>query len=52
MAEDQADPRVEYQENLNGAFEEVIEDLESTRDVLKSKIDEIRDAIKEELINP
>ena len=52
MAEDQVDPRIEYQKNLNGAFEEVIGDLENTREVLKSKIDEIATSIKEELIKP
>lgn len=46
------DPKGEYQKNLDGAFEEVIEDLESTREVLKSKVDEIAAAIKEELSPP
>jgi hypothetical protein len=44
--------KVEYQKNLDGAFEEVIEDLETTREVLKSKVDEIAAAIKSELVKP
>jgi len=46
------DPKVEYQKNLDGAFEEVVDDLETTREVLKGKVDEIAAAIKEELIAP
>lgn len=53
MADDQVvDHKAEYQENLNGAFNEVIEDLETTREVLKSKVDELAAAIKGELIGP
>lgn len=56
MADDKtkvvADPKAEYQKNLNGAFEEVIEDLENTREVLKEKIGEIATSIKEELLKP
>jgi ParB-like chromosome segregation protein Spo0J len=49
---DPNDPKVVYQKNLDGAFEEVIEDLETTRDVLKEKIGEIAANIKEELLKP
>lgn len=55
MADDKkenVDPKAEYQANLDSAFEEVIGDLENTRDVLKGKIDEIRDGIKAELAKP
>ena len=55
MADDKkenVDPKVVYQKNLDGAFEEVIEDLETTRDVLKEKIGEIAASIKEELLKP
>jgi len=45
------DPKAEYQANLDSAFEEVVEDLETTREVLKGKIDEIASAIKGELTN-
>jgi hypothetical protein len=51
MAEN-VDPKAEYQKNLDGAFEEVVEDLETTREVLKGKVDEIAAAIKEELKAP
>jgi hypothetical protein len=47
-----ADPKAEYQKNLDGAFEEVVADLESTREVLKGKVDEIAAAIKEQLVTP
>lgn len=50
--EEVVDPKAEYQKNLDSAFEEVVEDLESTREVLKGKIDEIATAIKEELTKP
>jgi hypothetical protein len=43
------DPKAEYQKNLDSAFEEVVEDLETTREVLKGKVDEIAASIKEEL---
>ena len=52
MAEEKADSKAEYQKNLDGAFEEVIEDLETTRGVLKEKIDEIATGIKNELLKP
>ena len=55
MADDKTevvDPKAEYQGNLDGAFEEVINDLENTRDVLKEKIGEIATNIKEELLKP
>jgi len=48
----EVDPKVEYQANLDSAFEEVVEDLETTREVLKGKIDEIAAGIKEELSTP
>ena len=46
------DAKEEYKKNLNAAFEEVVEDLETTREVLKSKVDEIAATIKEELTKP
>ena len=55
MADDKkeiVDPKAEYQANLNSAFQEVVEDLENTREVLKGKVDEIAAGIKEELLKP
>ena len=53
MADDKkVDARAEYQKNLDSAFEEVVGDLESTRSVLKEKIDEIAKGIKEDLAKP
>jgi len=50
--EEEVDPKAEYQKNLDSAFEEVVEDLETTREVLKGKVDEIATSIKEELGKP
>lgn len=57
MADDKSntsavDPKDEYQANLDAAFEEVVGDLETTREVLKGKVDEIAASIKEELTKP
>ena len=46
------DPKIEYQKQLDDAFEEVIGDLESTRKTLKDKVEEIATATKEELLKP
>lgn len=43
------DPKAEYQKQLDDAFNEVVEDLESTRKTLKDKIDEIAASTKEDL---
>jgi hypothetical protein len=45
------DPTKEYTEELTGAFKEVVQDLESTREQLHGAVDELAELAKQSLIS-
>lgn len=51
MPNDPNTPTEEYAEELTGAFEEVVTDLESTRAELHGAVDHLADLAKQSLTN-